>query len=136
MTILLFTIILILNCSQKTNLNKDGKPIQILTELTKYNLFSEIKQNSLIPKETGIPYDLNTTLFSDYAVKERVIFLPAGTQIQYDSEKEFEFPIGTIITKTFYLPEGFKRLDERSTNKLETRVLIHQPNGWFAVSYI
>lgn len=136
MTILFFTLFLVVNCSQKANLNKDAKPIQILVELTKYNLFSEIKQNILIPNERGIPYDLNTALFSDYAIKERVIFLPDSTQIQYDSEKEFEFPVGTIITKTFYLPEGFKRLDGKLTTKLETRVLIHQPNGWFAVSYV
>lgn len=129
-------LLLSFHCSQKANLNKDGRALKVLNELTKYNLFLNVEQNKLIPKKTGIPYDLNTALFSDYTLKERVIFLPEETQIQYEEEREFEFPIGTIILKTFYLPESFHRLDGKSTRKLETRVLIHQPNGWFAVSYV
>lgn len=136
MTFLLFTLLLFLNCSQKANLNQDGKAVQVLAELTRYNLFSEVSLNTLTPSEKGIPYDLNTALFSDYAQKERVIFLPEGTQIQYEEEKAFEFPVGTIISKTFYLPEGFQRKDGKKTKKLETRILIHQPKEWFAVSYV
>ncbi len=136
MTFLLFTLFIVLNCSQKANLNKDAKAIQVLQELTKYNLFSEVTLNSLTPTEKGIPYDLNTALFSDYAKKERVIFLPEGTQIQYEEEREFDFPIGTIITKTFYLPDDFERKDGKKTTKLETRILIRQPTEWFAVSYV
>src|SRR5580700_1766512 len=51
-----------------------------------------------------VPYDLNTPLFSDYAHKLRTVWLPSGTSAKYDAKETFDFPVGTIITKTFYYP--------------------------------
>ncbi len=51
-----------------------------------------------------IPYDLNTPLFSDYAHKLRTIWMPPGMAAIYDANATFEFPVGTVITKTFYYP--------------------------------
>src|SRR3974390_1713107 len=55
-----------------------------------------------------VPYELNTPLFSDYAHKLRTIWLPQGTAAIYDGKASFDFPVGTIISKTFYypLPQG------------------------------
>src|SRR5580658_7546676 len=57
------------------------------------------------------PYDLNTPLFSDYAHKLRTLWLPAGMAAKYDPDATFDFPVGTVITKTFYypLPKGAAR---------------------------
>jgi hypothetical protein len=51
-----------------------------------------------------IPYDLNTPLFSDYAHKLRTIWMPSGMAAIYDANATFDFPVGTVITKTFYYP--------------------------------
>jgi hypothetical protein len=56
-----------------------------------------------------VPYDLNTPLFSDYAHKLRTIWMPPGQSARYNASGNFDFPVGTIISKTFYypLPAGF-----------------------------
>jgi len=50
-------------------------------------------------------YDLNTPLFTDYAQKLRGIYLPPGTAARYRDDEAFEFPVGTIIAKTFFYPK-------------------------------
>src|SRR5574343_64749 len=52
-----------------------------------------------------VPYDLNTPLFTDYAQKLRTIWMPKGVSASYDAENTFNFPVGTIISKTFYYPK-------------------------------
>ncbi|MFQ5549583.1 MAG: hypothetical protein ACE5FV_14945, partial [Woeseia sp.] len=49
-----------------------------------------------------VPYDLNTPLFSDYALKLRTVWMPPGTRARYQSDEEFDFPTGTVISKTFH----------------------------------
>lgn len=96
------------------------------------------------------PYDLNTPLFSDYAHKLRAIEVPRGTAIRYGAE-DFEFPVGTVITKTFYYPRVARgaasvrkdlrqtqasSLDLRDVRLIETRLLINTPGGWIAAPYV
>jgi hypothetical protein len=52
-----------------------------------------------------VPYDLNTPLFTDYAHKLRTIWMPKGQSATYNAENTFDFPVGTIISKTFYYPK-------------------------------
>ena len=47
-----------------------------------------------------LPYDLVTPLFSDYAHKLRTVWMPAGQSAKYSADQAFEFPVGTILTKT------------------------------------
>ena len=48
-------------------------------------------------------YQLASPLFSDYAGKLRTLSLPKGAQVTLDADTErFVYPVGTIITKTFY----------------------------------
>ena len=51
-----------------------------------------------------LPYDLATPLFSDYALKLRTVWMQDGTAADYRSDTVFDFPVGTVITKTFYYP--------------------------------
>lgn len=101
-----------------------------------------------------LPYDLNTPLFSDYAHKLRAVWLPPGTQARYSADGVFEFPVGTIVSKTFYYPsasgpEGAllrteddsgdfsgEGLDLRKVRLIETRLLVRQENGWDALAYV
>lgn len=103
------------------------------------------------------PYSLNTALFSDYAHKLRTVWLPDGSEpAVYDSTDVFDFPVGTVFTKTFYypLPEGESVADARvlrvaqpfadvevplstdAVRLVETRVLAHREDGWVALPYV
>jgi uncharacterized repeat protein (TIGR03806 family) len=78
---------------------------------------------------------LASPLFSDYATKYRFVRLPPGTKARYHATAVFDFPVGTIIAKTFaYLH------DLRDPNKgrrlVETRLLIHRPEGWIGLPYL
>ncbi len=96
-------------------------------------------------------YDLNTPLFTDYAQKLRAIYLPPGTSATYREAEAFEFPVGTIIAKTFFYPkgnqegtvmasyhwtEGQTTLDRQTLEILETRLLVRQADGWDALPYV
>jgi uncharacterized repeat protein (TIGR03806 family) len=101
-------------------------------------------------------YTLNTPLFSDYALKLRTIWLPPGTTAIYRDEGPFDFPVGTIISKTFYYPvaatvpaDGVPavrrvaetdapppRIDLDRHRLIETRLLVRYPDGWRAFPYV
>lgn len=102
--------------------------------LSAYALF-EGKISDQHPAPDVLPYQLNTPLFSDYAEKLRFVRLPAGSTVNYQSDKVLDFPQGTILVKTFYFP-----LDARSIEKgrklIETRLLIHEATGWKALTYV
>ena len=49
-----------------------------------------------------LAYELNTPLFTDYAQKLRTVWMPPGEAAGYDANIEFDFPVGTIISKTFH----------------------------------
>lgn len=108
-----------------------------------------------------LPYDLNTPLFSDHTHKLRTVWMPAGRAAAYDAEQAFDFPVGTIITKTFYYPKvdgapagsGLVRqtaatraatsapspaegLDLAKVRLIETRVLVRREAGWDALPYV
>jgi uncharacterized repeat protein (TIGR03806 family) len=136
---LIFILVLALtlgSCGKKSQDDLSLSEVKVLTNLTEYGLFDKVTKDDLDPKSSGIPYDLNTPLFTDYAEKERVIFLPEGTSMEYDSENEFNFPVGAIIAKTFSLPKHFSDANGVFGKRIETRLLINQPKGWFAVSYV
>ncbi|HSM32147.1 MAG TPA: SO2930 family diheme c-type cytochrome [Woeseiaceae bacterium] len=104
-----------------------------------------------------IPYDLNTPLFSDYALKLRSVWMPAGASAQYRETGEFEFPVGTILSKTFHyeragerggMPLDVVRADRESGLDadgqldldryvlVETRLLVRYDEGWQALPYV
>ncbi len=104
----------------------------------------------LQPAPEALAYDLNTPLFSDYAHKLRTLWLPPDQAARY-GEQHFDFPVGTVLTKTFYYPTDEqgrllkKTRDDRDPAKglvlakvrlVETRVLLRQQQGWVALPYL
>ena len=103
---------------------------------------------------TGVvPYDLNTPLFTDYAQKLRTIWMPKGQAAAYKPDVTFDFPVGTIISKTFYYPKeagntkavlatydtsrnGGDKLDLANVRLIETRLLVRRADGWTALPYV
>lgn len=72
------------------------------------------------------PYTLGTPLFSDYADKERFIYVPAGEVARHRGDGAIEFPVGSALIKTFGYPGQV----------LETRVLLRRAKGWVALPYV
>jgi len=103
-------------------------------KLSEYGFFQG-KLSDLKPSEGVVPYDLNTPLFSNYAEKLRFVKLPPGTKAIYNDTSVFDFPIGTIFIKNFYYPVDFRK-PEKGKRILETRLLVHQENGWAAYPYV
>jgi uncharacterized repeat protein (TIGR03806 family) len=100
-----------------------------------------------------VAYELNTPLFTDYAHKLRTVWLPPGASARYSATETFDFPVGTIISKTFYYPRadgaaGVARtydqsrdfdgagLDLRNVRLIETRLLVRREQGWVALPYV
>ena len=103
------------------------------TKLSDYGFFKGSLAN-LEPTARVFPYDLNTPLFTDYALKKRFIYLPEGTDILYRDEDVLEFPVGAVLIKNFYYSDG--QLETGKGRILETRLLIHEKNGWKALPYL
>ena len=102
-----------------------------------------------------LPYSVNTPLFSDYAHKFRTLWLPAGTQMNHSATGPLQFPVGAIVTKSFFYPrvtaqapgaigalkndqvEGGETVDLVVNRLLETRLMVREPSGrWGAVTYV
>ena len=102
-------------------------------KLSEFNFF--IDNSAQVPHDKVVPYELISTLFSDYSYKQRWVYVPTNQKATYYKESSvFDFPVGSALIKTFYYP-----IDERDPgqgmNLLETRLLLKKENGWEAVSY-
>ena len=116
----------------------------------------DVRDGRLVPNDGVLPYDLATPLFTDYAHKLRTVWMPKGTSARY-GEADFDYPVGTILSKTFYYPlpagtawdgksvartppsqsslEG-EALDLAKVRLIETRLLVHRAEGWVALPYV
>ncbi len=119
-------------------------PPDVVTEvhpqLSAFGLFRNLKPDGgvdggLVPVDRNVPYQLTTGLFSDYSQKDRTIFIPAGKQARWTPSGILDFPIGTIITKTFSFAADLRKPTE-NLRRYETRLLIRQPSGWETWPYI
>ena len=86
------------------------------------------------PNGNGVRYDLNTSLFSDYANKYRFVYVPEGSAAAYRNQEVFDFPVGTIIAKTFTIQADLRIADSRQ-DIIETRLLLRRKDGWKALPY-
>lgn len=118
----------------------------------------DIKDGRITPRAGLVTYELATPLFSDYAQKWRAVFIPKGMSAKYDAEKTFDFPVGTVIAKTFYYTtpagvapgqservmkvtpasyqSGEAGLDMTHSRLIETRLMVRRAGGWEALPYV
>jgi len=108
--------------------------MEVKPRLSDYGFFTG-KISDLAPATQVFPYEVNAPLFSDYAEKARFVFLPAGQEMKYDSERSFEFPTGAVIIKNFFYWND-ARAPEKGRKILETRLLIKDEKGWKALEYL
>lgn len=128
----------------------DGRP----PKLSDWHVV-EARGGKLVLNQGVTPYDLNTPLFTDYAHKLRTIWMPKGVSAKYDAQDTFDFPVGTVISKTFYYPKAGtakpgdvartydssrdfagEGLDLSRVRLIETRILVRRADGWAAIPYV
>lgn len=133
----------------------DGRP----PKLSDWHVV-EVHGGKLQLNDGVVPYDLNTPLFTDYAHKLRTVWMPKGTSAKYNATDTLDFPVGTVISKTFYYPrpdkgraaggkfgdvarsDDYSRdfagqgLDMAQVHLIETRILVHRKDGWAAIPYV
>ncbi len=101
--------------------------------LSAYGLFTDDAAQT--PSDGVLPYDLQVPLFTDYAEKYRFAYVPKGQKASYDDTEVFDFPVGSVLVKTFAYPADLRQ-PEKDVRLIETRLLIHQANGWAAWAYV
>jgi len=101
-------------------------------KLSEFNFF--LDESAQIPSENVIPYELISTLFSDYSYKQRWVYVPNNKKAKYEENWVFDFPTGSALIKTFYYPTD-ERDPSAGKQLLETRLLLRKEDGWEAVSY-
>ena len=112
------------------------EPGEAFDELSDYCFFrGKTAQQDLKPSEGVEPFDVRSKLYSDKSDKFRFIVLPEGGKIDYDDQKMWSFPDGTIIVKTFYYPHDARKPDQ-GRRLLETRLLIKHDGEWEPEVYL
>jgi uncharacterized repeat protein (TIGR03806 family) len=110
---------------------------------------SRASQQLQLPASSHV-YDLNTALFTDYALKLRTLYIPPDQAARYAKYDAFELPTGSIISKTFLYETDSHgslllaatwdgdpdHLDMTNLRLIETRLLVKQADGWDALAYI
>ncbi len=107
-----------------------AEPPQVLS---RYHFFRDAGARQ--PNAGVTPYDLNTALYSDGALKFRYLYLPPHTQAAYRDDGVFDLPVGAVLIKTFAFAADMRRPTE-NVRFLETRLLIHRASGWVAYPYV
>lgn len=102
-------------------------------KLSDYVFFEgELKKQK--PVYGVLPFEPISTLFTDYALKKRFVWIPKDSKASYTSDsKIFNFPTGTALIKNFYYENV---LPENQTKIIETRLMIKKEDGWIFANYV
>lgn len=130
------------------------QPAAAPAKLSSWNL-AKVEGTTLTLNAALVPYDLNSSLFTDHAFKLRAIYVPPGKTVGYTADKALDFPVGTALVKTFYFPKatgtdasavpvGKKvqtaqgtSIDLSAHRLVETRILVRQNDGsWAGLPYV
>ncbi len=107
-----------------------ANPPKFPRRLSETGLYVSVQENK--PHPGLIPYSVNSPLWSDGADKERFIALPGQTQIEFGTNRGWNFTDGAVLVKTFSLPVRGKAAPRR----IETRLLRRQQGQWAGYSYL
>ena len=102
-------------------------------KLSDYNFF-EGALNAIQPGYGVLPYKPISSLFTDYALKERFVWVPVGETARFvQDNKSLDFPVGSALIKMFYYNNV---LPTNTTRIIETRVMVKTQNGWDFAEYV
>jgi len=140
---LLFFTLLINACSPSApSFHETETPLR----LSAWKLLT-IKGGALVPHESSLVFSPANQLFTDYAHKLRTLWIPTESQAHL-VDGEIDYPIGSVLTKTFYYPVdpegrylkstdyGVAAIDLQKNRLIETRLLVRRESGWKAMPYV
>lgn len=116
----------------RTPLEKSHSAPTFPRTLTETGLFASVKDHS--PAAGLIPYTVNVPLWSDGAAKDRFLVLPEKGKVVFKEQDQWEFPVGTVLVKTFLLNTDLE--NPKEMRRLETRLLVHNSRGWEGYTYL
>jgi len=148
-TLCVITFSCLLACGQSANNEPTFFAEENPEKLSDWGIL-QFKKNTLSATDQNQVYKIRTALFSDYAHKLRTIWMPDNQSAIENSDGTFEFPVGTVISKTFYYPKAegaLLSLSDQSTDAtndiplknhklIETRLLVKRASGWVGLPYI
>ncbi len=90
--------------------------------------------DQLKPNSGVLPFTPINTLFTDYALKSRFVWMPVGTRAQYAGDHvPLEFEEGAVLLKNIWYdnvaPDGARRI-------IETRMMFRRNGAWEFANYI
>jgi uncharacterized repeat protein (TIGR03806 family) len=116
------------------NKDKEAAPtgFAFKEKLSQYGFFTG-NLKDLQPVAGVMRYELVTPLFTDHALKDRFIVLPAGKTIGYRDSSVLDFPDSTILIKNF----AYRDKQDRKI-LIETRLLVKDPQekNWKVMDYL
>ena len=127
--VLICPLLYVLSCHHSGTKSIDNV-ISFNTRLSFYKVFKG-SMASLQPNNGVVTLQLSSTLFTDYAEKQRLIKLPKGKQAILNGDGLPIFPEGTIIAKTFY----YTNVEAKGRQIIETRLLILHQSKWNAATF-
>lgn len=102
-------------------------------KLSDYQFFNA-PLKELNPVYGVLPFQPKSSLFSDYALKNRFVWMPPGVHAYFNGTgNTLLMPTGSILIKNFYYP----RVQPDDTMRhLETRLMIKKSEGWIFANYV
>ncbi|HTO16035.1 MAG TPA: hypothetical protein VLZ83_09695 [Edaphocola sp.] len=102
-------------------------------KLSDYHFFIG-KLKDQVPAEGVLPYKPASSLFTDYAIKNRFVWMPKDKKAHYVGDAEsLDFPIGSVLIKNFYYNNV---QPANNTRIIETRLMIMKEEGWVFAEYV
>ncbi len=121
-------------CNHDPSKEKDRptRGFEFKESLSEYGFFKD-DLKKFEPAKGVTPYNIVTPLFTDYAVKDRFIFLPESKQIQYAAYGVLDFPDSTFLIKSF----SYINLENKKVI-VETRLMFKDPEDheWKVMNYL
>jgi uncharacterized repeat protein (TIGR03806 family) len=102
-------------------------------KLSDYQFFVGVMKDQN-PTLGVLPYEPASSLFTDYALKKRFVWMPEGTLATYNGDgKVLELPVGAVIIKNFY----YNNVQPSNTTRIiESRLMIRKSTGWIFAEYV
>ena len=137
--ILLSFVLISYSCSDDSYIAVEVSPVNYNLDEMPYNSLSQYnffvgEMKNLNPVYGVIPYELISSLFTDYSIKSRFLWMPEGVSANYISSSDvFDFPIGTVLIKNFSYENV---MPDQVPKNIETRLMIKKENGWIFADYV
>lgn len=88
---------------------------------------------TLEPAADVVPFFVRSPLFSDGTHKLRYLALPPGAKIGFTATGAWDFPVGSIMIKTFQI--DLVAGDATTRRNVETRIMVRAESDWTFYSY-